>query len=115
ERNVASSEMPATIEETPAVGNLDVLVWVRDHSPSNLSGYIGCGHWQAQLAANQPNSFLLKRTQSSQSSTPGPALGDAACAEWTNGCQICKRQPDEKFACSNIAIACQPQTMRCVR
>src|SRR5262249_47284485 len=141
---VASSEMPATLDLTPVVGRSDVVVSVRPargssrNVQSNLSGYIGCGEWQAQLAADQPNAFLLKRTQAPQANAPRsapaapplpmPAQGasqrpaannlappDAACVEWTDGCRVCQRQPDNRIACSNIEVACQLQEQRCVR
>lgn len=145
-KDVATTEMPLTLELTPVVGGSDVIVSVRaqpalgssKNIQSNLSGYIGCGEWQAQLAADKPNAFLLKRTQASQSSAPGSlpaaqpvpmpaqaapqvpaanrlAAPDPACVEWTDGCQVCQRQPDNKIACSNSGIACQLQEQRCVR
>jgi len=144
-KDVATSEMPATLELTPVVGGSDVVVSIRGRPAlessknvqPNLSGYIGCGEWQAQLAADKPNAFLLKRTQASQSSAPGfapaaplpmpaqaapqvPAANslappDPACVEWTDGCQVCQRQPDNKVACSNTEIACQLKEPRCAR
>jgi hypothetical protein len=39
---------------------------------------------------------------------------DATCLEWTDGCRTCQKRATET-ACSNIAIACQPQTPRCTR
>jgi len=44
-----------------------------------------------------------------QSSTPGPS-----CAEWTNGCVVCRRVP-EGLACSTPGIACTPSAPRCLR
>ena len=131
-KDVATSEMPATLELTPVVGGSDVVVSIRGRP---ATGYIGCGEWQAQLAADKPNAFLLKRTQASQSSVPGfapaaplpaqaapqvPAANslappDPACFEWTDGCQVCQRQSDNKIACSNIGIACRLQEPRCSR
>ena len=40
---------------------------------------------------------------------------DAACREWTDGCRVCARAEDNKFACSNPGIACQPAQGRCTR
>lgn len=129
-KDVATNEMPATLELTPVVGGSDVVVSIRGRT---TIGYIGCGEWQAQLAADKPNAFLLKRTQASQSSAPVPpvpmaaqaapqvpaanslASPDPACVEWTDGCQVCQRQPDNKIACSNTEIACQLQEPRCAR
>ncbi len=44
-----------------------------------------------------------------QDTTPGPA-----CAEWTNGCVVCRRTP-EGLACSTPGIACSPGAQRCLR
>ncbi len=45
------------------------------------------------------------------------AFGDAntACAEWSNGCAICKRDESGNFACSTPGIACQPKAAACSR
>ena len=45
---------------------------------------------------------------------PGSDL-PAACLEWTDGCRVCARQQDGSNACSNVGIACLPQTVRCTR
>jgi hypothetical protein len=37
---------------------------------------------------------------------------DASCIAWTDGCRYCTLK-DGKAACSNIGIACQPQTVSC--
>jgi hypothetical protein len=37
------------------------------------------------------------------------------CREWTDGCRVCARQQDGSNACSNVGIACVPQTVRCTR
>jgi hypothetical protein len=39
----------------------------------------------------------------------------ATCQEWTDGCRVCARQADGSSACSNVGIACVPQTARCTR
>ncbi|MBB3017506.1 putative membrane protein YgcG [Microvirga lupini] len=44
-----------------------------------------------------------------QDLTPGPS-----CAEWTNGCVVCRRVP-EGLACSTPGIACVPGAQRCLR
>ncbi|MFD0464343.1 hypothetical protein ACFQY9_23455 [Microvirga aerilata] len=44
-----------------------------------------------------------------QDTTPGPS-----CAEWTNGCVVCRRTP-EGLACSTPGIACTPGAPRCLR
>jgi hypothetical protein len=82
-RTVSPNEMPATLDLTSLVGELDVLVVLRDRTAGesnrkdiqpNLAGYIGCGHWQARIAGGQPTAFLLKRTQPSQSAAPALAV-----------------------------------------
>ncbi len=69
-RTVAPKDMPTTLELTPVIGEKSVVVFVRDAArgnedpnavPDALAGYIGCGGWQARLAAGEPNGFLLKR------------------------------------------------------
>jgi len=40
---------------------------------------------------------------------PGPA-----CAEWTDGCVVCRRTP-EGLACSTPGIACVQKAPRCLR
>src|SRR5262245_50960711 len=54
------------------------------------------------------------------STSPGTTANDlegadAACREWTDGCRVCARADDNKFACSNLGIACQPAQGRCTR
>jgi predicted metalloprotease len=71
--------MPRTLDLTQMAGEKDVVVFVSDRAPdqnyaadfqSNLDGYIGCGGWQARIAAGQPNGFLLKRTPEAESRRP---------------------------------------------
>ena len=45
----------------------------------------------------------------------GFAPPDSACLEWTDGCRTCQRPPAGEAACSNVGIACVPQSMRCTR
>ena len=40
---------------------------------------------------------------------------NASCAEWTNGCIICKRDEAGSAACSTPGIACQPKAISCSR
>jgi hypothetical protein len=40
--------------------------------------------------------------------------GLPACLIWTDSCVTCERA-DGKISCSNIGIACQPQTPRCLK
>ncbi len=35
------------------------------------------------------------------------------CIEWTNRCRTCRQSGDEPAACSNVAIACRPEAVRC--
>ena len=39
---------------------------------------------------------------------------DAACAEWGDGCRVCRRTADAS-ACSLPGIACTPGAMQCLR
>jgi hypothetical protein len=38
---------------------------------------------------------------------------DATCLEWSNGCQVCRRQPSGGWACSTPGIACVPEAVTC--
>jgi hypothetical protein len=38
---------------------------------------------------------------------------DATCLEWSNGCQVCRRQPDGGWGCSTPGIACVPEAVTC--
>jgi hypothetical protein len=38
---------------------------------------------------------------------------DATCLEWSNGCQVCRRQPEGGWACSTPGIACVPEPVTC--
>ncbi|MFO1148195.1 MAG: hypothetical protein U1E62_07440 [Alsobacter sp.] len=38
---------------------------------------------------------------------------DVTCLEWSNGCQVCRRQPDGGWACSTPGIACVPEAVTC--
>jgi hypothetical protein len=87
-RTVSPKEIPATLDLTALMGDLDVLVQVQAGTPDanngrgiqpNLSGYIGCGQWQARIEAGQPTAFLLKRPRQSQSGArPPPVSAPAA-------------------------------------
>ena len=46
---------------------------------------------------------------------PVQSYGDnnKSCTSWTDGCVICKRDED-KLACSNTGISCQPKAVRCL-
>jgi len=37
------------------------------------------------------------------------------CAEWTDGCIVCKRQDDRSVACSMVGVACLPAEPACTR
>jgi hypothetical protein len=55
-----------------------------------------------------------------QPAAPAPESSDLAppeptCTEWTNLCRICTLADDGTPACSNIAIACQPEPLRCTK
>ncbi|EIM27411.1 hypothetical protein [Microvirga lotononidis] len=49
-----------------------------------------------------------------QPATEGGPPGGPACAEWTDGCVVCRRTPDG-LACSTPGIACVPAAPRCLR
>jgi hypothetical protein len=73
DKTVAPDDMPDTLELTQVVGDREVFVTVRDRAPnvppdpqSHLEGYIGCGGWQARVLGGQVNTYLLKRTPSTQ-------------------------------------------------
>lgn len=41
--------------------------------------------------------------------------GNPNCAEWTDGCIVCKRQDDRTVACSMVGVACLPAEPACTR
>lgn len=46
-------------------------------------------------------------------SDPRKVADDPTCLEWSDGCQVCKRWPDN-VACSLPGIACEPGVQRCL-
>lgn len=63
-----------------------------------------------------------KRDQAHSPSVSNPASGekptqafgnDSGCAEWTDGCVVCSKQPDGSVGCSTAGIACIPGVQRC--
>jgi hypothetical protein len=38
---------------------------------------------------------------------------DKTCLAWTDRCTACTREADDKIACSNTGIACQPAEITC--
>ena len=40
---------------------------------------------------------------------------DAACTEWTDGCQVCVKPTSGEATCSNPGIACTPRALTCSR
>jgi hypothetical protein len=46
--------------------------------------------------------------------SPAVQAQPRGCAEWTDRCVTCQRDAG-KITCSNIGIACLPQTVECVR
>jgi hypothetical protein len=44
----------------------------------------------------------------------GSPAADASCAEWSDGCTVCRRHGEET-ACSLPGIACVPKTQLCLR
>ena len=71
-----------------------------------LPAFIGA----AARAADIPN-FPKTRAAPAAQGTGLPAN----CLEWTDGCRVCARQVDGRYACSNVGIACLPQAARCSR
>ncbi len=47
-------------------------------------------------------------------STPGSFAREPTCAEWTDGCVVCRRTPDGPI-CSTPGIACVRAEPRCLR
>ncbi|MEH3118155.1 MAG: hypothetical protein PGN25_11345 [Methylorubrum populi] len=53
-----------------------------------------------------------------RASRPHAALApaeDPACAEWGDGCKVCRRIEDGGAACSLPGIACTPGAVACLR
>jgi hypothetical protein len=47
-------------------------------------------------------------------STPAAFDREPTCAEWTDGCIVCRRT-DQGLACSTPGIACVPKEQQCLR
>ncbi|HEY6258241.1 MAG TPA: hypothetical protein VIY51_20860 [Xanthobacteraceae bacterium] len=63
------------------------------------------------LAADVPEgSTQPPNSPAAHSVLAGPG---GTCQAWTDGCRICRQEPDGKVACSNIGIACQPGKVVC--
>jgi invasion protein IalB len=62
-------------------------------------------------AAQQPP----KDAAAEDASIHGYGDTDKTCQEWTDSCRICTRSETDEPVCSNIAIACQPKAIACVR
>jgi hypothetical protein len=67
--------------------------------------------------------MLIAPLQASAADLPQPRIvpsvqsyGDSnkSCTSWTDGCVTCKRDQEAELACSNIGIACQPKSVRCL-
>ena len=48
-------------------------------------------------------------------STSGSFEAEPTCAEWSDGCIVCQRQPSGPPACSTPGIACSRGAVRCLR
>ncbi len=75
----------------------------------------------AILALSLPAVALAQAPQTTpQAPAPAPskhvmAFGadNPKCLEWTDDCVVCKRQPDDDFACSTPGTACVAVDPRC--
>jgi hypothetical protein len=65
--------------------------------------------WVAPALA-QAEDAKPARPQENQSEFLRP---EPTCIEWTNRCRTCRQSGDEPAACSNVAIACRPEAVRC--
>jgi len=66
----------------------------------------------AAVAADAP--VAPPAPEPTQASSASIQSGLPGCAVWTDRCVICQRDAGV-ISCSNIGIACQPQTMLCLR
>jgi hypothetical protein len=73
---------------------------------------IACGG-EATLAEEAASSKppVAETTSPRDLETYGEA--DATCLEWSNGCQVCRRQPEGGWGCSTPGIACVPVAVTC--
>lgn len=78
--------------------------------PGTASGRLAAWGIVGLTAATVLLGALLPAQRSAEVS---PA-GDAACLEWSDGCQVCQRL-SEGPACSLPGIACTPGEPRCLR
>ena len=65
----------------------------------------------------RPPLEIQKQSERLAEHKPVSAYGDdhADCAEWTDGCIVCKKQPDKAVACSMPGIACLPAATECLK
>jgi hypothetical protein len=64
----------------------------------------------------RPPLEIQKQGEKPAEHKPVSAYGDdhSDCAEWTDGCIVCKKQLDKSVACSMPGIACLPAATECL-
>lgn len=82
-----------------------------NHAPDDRSGTIAAWGIVALVSATV---LLGALWPAAPKPAPGGPAADAACLEWSDGCQVCQRHP-EGPACSLPGIACTPGEPRCLR
>ena len=65
------------------------------------------------LKADAPNAAPLPPLNRDEISVQSWGDRNPNCVEWTNSCQVCRREADGKMNCSLPGIACQPRAMLC--
>ena len=69
--------------------------------------------WVSIPLADAPNASPLPPPAKEEISIQAWGERNPNCAEWTNSCQVCRRDADGKMNCSLPGIACQPGAMVC--
>lgn len=65
------------------------------------------------VLADEPNPSPLPPLIKEDISVQAWGERNPNCTEWTNACQICRRDADGKMNCSLPGIACQPSALVC--
>jgi hypothetical protein len=98
---------------------LGVLVVPNVLAAPGVPATIGLGPAAASATESSPPSGPPASAEAAPAPGSSPADletygdADATCREWSNGCQVCRRQPGSDWSCSTPGIACVPESVTC--
>jgi hypothetical protein len=69
----------------------------------------------ADLAPQPPKSTPAAAPPAQPASGGAFAPPEVGCLEWNDGCRTCQQPAGGEVVCSNVGLACTPQTPRCTR